>query len=266
LQTFGTLASLIMTMITPSPVSASVPHTRLDDPVASGLHAVHQRLQQACLAAKRPITSVKLLAVSKTQVHSSVRAAYEAGQSAFGENYIQEALHKMDALRDLPLEWHCIGPIQSNKTKLVAERFDWVHSVDRLKIAQRLSEQRPPHLAPLQICLQLNIDGGANKSGVSAEEAAALALHTVALPNLCLRGIMTIPEPASSFAAQQTLHDRAYAAFAAIKMELARTFPPHTQYAERFDTLSLGMSNDLEAAVHAGSTLVRIGTAIFGAR
>jgi PLP dependent protein len=249
-----------MTMITPSltPVATA--------DLAARLQAVHHRLQHACLAAQRPITAVRLLAVSKTQAASSVRVAHAAGQTAFGENYIQEALEKMDALCDLPLQWHCIGPIQSNKTKPVAERFDWVHSIDRLKIAERLSAQRPPHLAPLQICLQVNIDGGANKAGVQPREAAALAQQIAMLPKLCLRGIMTIPEPASDFAGQKALHDRARAVFDAVKSELAHLPASHAHCAEQFDTLSLGMSDDLEAAVHAGSTMVRVGTAIFGAR
>ncbi len=227
--------------------------------IPSNLQAVRQRIATACAAAGRAVGDVSLLAVSKTQPAQAVREAFAAGQTAFGENYIQEAVDKMAALRDLPLQWHCIGPIQSNKSRLVAEQFDWVHSVDRLKIAQRLNEQRPPERAALQVCLQVNIDGGGNKSGVAPDEALALALAVAALPRLQLRGIMTIPEPAPGFDAQKALHLQAMAVFTRIKAALG----PH---APAFDTLSMGMTADLEAAIHAGSTLLRVGTAIFGAR
>jgi pyridoxal phosphate enzyme (YggS family) len=200
---------------------------------------------------------VQLLAVSKTFGPEAVREAHAAGQRAFGENYVQEALSKIEALADLrrELEWHCIGPLQSNKTRPVAEHFDWVHSVDRLKIAQRLSEQRPAGLPPLQVCLQVNVDGGANKSGVPPGEALALAGAVAELPRLRLRGIMAIPEPAPDFVAQRALFMRAAAVFDQIRS---------TGIA--IDTLSLGMSADLEAAIAAGSTMVRVGTAIFGGR
>jgi len=200
---------------------------------------------------------VRLLAVSKTFPPEALRAAHAAGQRAFGENYVQEALDKIAALSDLrdQLEWHCIGPLQSNKTRAVAEQFDWVHSVDRLKIAQRLSEQRPPQLPPLQLCLQVNVDGGANKSGVSPAEAPALARAVAALPRVRLRGLMAIPEPASDFETQRQLFLRVTHLYEAMRAEgLA------------LDVLSLGMSADLEAAVAAGSTMVRVGTAIFGGR
>lgn len=227
--------------------------------IPQNLQAVQAQIAQACATAKRDRASVTLLAVSKTQSPSALREAYGAGLTAFGENYIQEALEKIAALRDLPLQWHCIGPLQSNKTKPVAEQFDWVHSIDRLKIAQRLSEQRPADLPPLQVCLQVNIDGGDTKSGVTPENALALALAVAALPRLTLRGLMTIPEPAIEFEAQLAVHKSAAALFDQIKTSLG-------QHAAGFDTLSMGMSADLDAAIQAGSTMVRVGTAIFGGR
>jgi pyridoxal phosphate enzyme (YggS family) len=198
---------------------------------------------------------VQLLAVSKTFGPEAVREAHAAGQTAFGENYIQEAVEKIALLQDLPLQWHCIGPIQSNKTRLVATHFDWAHTVDRLKIAQRLSEQRPDGLAPLQVCIQVNIDGGATKAGVAPDEALALAREVARLPRLALRGLMTIPEPAADPAAQRAVHEKARDLFDALR---AQGLP--------LDTLSMGMTADLEAAIAAGSTLVRVGTAIFGGR
>jgi pyridoxal phosphate enzyme (YggS family) len=206
---------------------------------------------------------VALLAVSKTQGPQAVRHAYAAGQTAFGENYVQEALDKMRALADLPLQWHCIGPVQSNKARLVAAHFDWVHSVDRLKLAERLSVCRPVHLPPLQVCLQINIDAAPTKTGASPEDAVALALAVAALPHLCLRGIMTIPEPATDFAGQHAVHQRARTVFDQIQRGLAGVRP---NAAAGFDTLSMGMSADLAAAIAAGSTVVRVGTAIFGPR
>jgi pyridoxal phosphate enzyme (YggS family) len=186
-----------------------------------------------------------------------VREALAAGQAAFGENYVQEGVAKIEALADLrsQLVWHCIGPLQSNKTRVVDEHFDWVHSIDRLKIAERLSEQRPEGLPPLQVCLQVNVDGGLNKSGVPAEEALALARAVASLPRLQLRGVMAIPEPAVDFDAQRDLFLRARAVYDRI-----------CNRGIALDTLSLGMSADLEAAVAAGSTMVRVGTAIFGGR
>jgi pyridoxal phosphate enzyme (YggS family) len=225
--------------------------------IADHLQTVHERIARACEAAGRPPASVRLLAVSKTFPADDVRQAHAAGQSAFGENYIQEGVDKIIALRDLPLEWHCIGPIQSNKTRLVAEHFDWVHSVDRLKIAQRLSDQRPGHLPPLQLCLQVNTDGGPTKSGARPEEVLELAHAVAALPRVVLRGLMTIPDPVQGFEAEVALHRRATALFEQVRTELAL---PH------FDTLSMGMTADLEAAIAAGSTMVRVGTAIFGKR
>ena len=223
--------------------------------IPAQLRQVQERIQQACITAARDPLSVRLLAVSKTFPASQVAEAFAAGQSAFGENYIQEAVEKITALAHLPLEWHCIGPIQSNKTRLVAEHFDWVHSVDRLKIAQRLSEQRPDNLAPLNICLQINIDGGPTKSGVAPEEALALALAVYQLPRLRLRGIMTIPEPSENFASASKAHRDARALFDAL-----------CQSGMALDTMSMGMSADLEAAIAEGSTMVRVGSAIFGGR
>ena len=225
--------------------------------IAENLQTVQARIRQACAAAGRSPDSVRLLAVSKTFGPEAVRQAHAAGQSAFGENYIQEAVDKITVLRDLPLEWHCIGPIQSNKTRPVAEHFDWVHSVDRLRIAQRLSDQRPGHLPPLQVCLQVNTDGGPTKSGAQPEEVLVLARAVAALPRLVLRGLMTIPDPVEGFEAQVVLHRRGTELFERLRRELALP---------QFDTLSMGMTADLEAAIAAGSTLVRVGTAIFGGR
>ena len=185
----------------------------------------------------------------------AVREANAAGQLAFGENYIQEAVDKMVSLADLPLEWHCIGPIQSNKTKLVADNFAWVHSIDRLKIAERLSAQRPAHMPALQVCLQVNVDGGSNKSGVAPSALMALAQAVAKLPQLQLRGIMTIPEPAENEAAARAVHRQAKALFDSLNAAGLKV-----------DTLSMGMTGDLEAAIAEGSTCVRVGTAIFGQR
>lgn len=223
--------------------------------IAENLQRLNTRIAQACRDAGRLPGSVKLLAVSKTFGTDVVAQAHACGQTAFGENYIQEAVAKITALAHLPLEWHCIGPIQSNKTRLVAEHFHWVHTVDRLKIAQRLSEQRPSHLPPLQLCIQVNIDGGTTKSGVAPPDALTLARAMVQLPRVQLRGLMCIPEPAPDFVAAEAVFKRATALFDAIN---AAGVP--------LDTLSMGMSDDLEAAVHAGSTLVRVGSAIFGRR
>lgn len=231
--------------------------------IASRLKVVHDRISDACKAVHRNPSAVRLLAVSKTFGADAVLQAVGAGQLAFGENYIIEGVEKIIALRECSgLEWHCIGPIQSNKTRLVAEHFDWVQSVDRLKIAQRLSEQRPAHLPPLQICLQVNVDGGANKSGVAPAELMALAQAVIELPNLKLRGLMTIPEPAIDFEAARALHMGARALFDELNQSEIRQNPRF----EAMDTLSVGMSADIEAAVAAGSTLVRVGTAIFGGR
>jgi pyridoxal phosphate enzyme (YggS family) len=225
--------------------------------IGDKLQQVRARIVTACPAAGRDPASVRLLAVSKTFPAEAVREARAAGQIAFGENYVQEGVAKIEALSDLraELEWHCIGPLQSNKTRPVAAHFDWVHSIDRLKIAERLAEQRPAELPPLQVCLQVNVDAGANKSGVAPEDALALARSVAALPRLRLRGLMAIPEPAPDFETQRALFLRAAAVFEQMRGAGLEV-----------DTLSLGMSADLEAAIAAGSTLVRIGTAIFGAR
>ncbi|RYY70072.1 MAG: YggS family pyridoxal phosphate-dependent enzyme, partial [Comamonadaceae bacterium] len=185
----------------------------------------------------------------------AVRAAHAQGQQAFGENYIQEAVEKIALLADLPLAWHCIGPIQSNKTRLVAAHFDWVHTVDRLKVAQRLAEQRPDGLPPLQVCIQVNVDASASKSGVAPDAALALAREVAQLPRLRLRGLMTIPEPSADPAAQLAVHRQA-----------RRLFDDLRDAGLPLDTLSMGMTADLEAAIQAGSTMVRVGTAIFGGR
>ena len=226
--------------------------------ILRNLQEVRDRITTACFAAGRDPAAVQLLAVSKTFAADGVLDAIAGGQQAFGENYIQEGVEKIAALQGRGLVWHCIGPVQGNKTRLVAENFDWVQSVDRLKIAQRLSDQRPAHLPALQLCLQVNIDGGANKSGVLPVEAQALAAEVAKLPRVQLRGLMSIPEPAADFSAACAVHEQARSLFNAINQ--AGVLP------QPMDTLSMGMTADLEAAIHAGSTMVRVGTAIFGGR
>lgn len=227
--------------------------------IGSNLQEVKRRIHAACTAAGRDEQAVTLLAVSKTFDAEAVRQAHGAGQAAFGENYVQEALAKMAALADLrpALEWHLIGPLQSNKTRAVAEAFDWVHSVDRLKIAQRLAEQRPAWLPPLQLCLQVNISGEASKSGVPPAEVPALAAAVAALPagRVRLRGLMAVPEAVADITGQRQAHHELHALLQALKADGLAV-----------DTLSMGMSADLEAAIAEGATLVRIGTAIFGRR
>lgn len=223
--------------------------------IAARLAAVGARIDRAEQAADRPPGSVRLLAVSKWQPADAVRAAHAAGQTAFGENYVQEGLAKMAELADLSLEWHLIGPLQSNKSREVAAHFDWVQSLDREKIARRLNEQRPAGMAPLQVCLQVNIDGEDSKSGCLPAELPALVEAVLGLPRLRLRGLMCIPRPGNT---------AALAALAKTRQDLLASIPGLD--AASFDTLSMGMSEDLEAAVAAGSTLVRVGTAIFGAR
>ena len=223
--------------------------------IPGNLQHVRARIATACQGAGRGVEEVTLLAVSKTFGPEAVREAFAAGQATFGENYIQEAVEKIALLKDLPLQWHCIGPIQSNKTRLVAEHFDWVHTVDRLKIAERLSAQRPADRPPLNVCIQVNIDGGANKSGVAPGDALALARAVAALPQLKLRGLMSIPEIAPDFEAARAVHASARALFDQLNAD-----------GLGLDTLSMGMSDNLEAAIAAGSTMVRIGTAIFGSR
>ncbi|MFJ2487701.1 YggS family pyridoxal phosphate-dependent enzyme [Pseudomonas sp. NPDC087639] len=220
--------------------------------IADNIQLVSSRIQAATAAAGRTENSVQLLAVSKTKPAEALREAYAAGLRDFGENYLQEALSKQLELADLPLIWHFIGPIQSNKTRAIAEHFEWVHSVDRLKIAQRLSEQRPADLPPLNICIQVNVSGEASKSGCTPDDLPALANAISALPRLKLRGLMAIPEPTEDRAEQD-------AAFAAVqRLQDSLNLP--------LDTLSMGMSHDLESAIAQGATRVRIGTALFGAR
>ncbi|MEB0079273.1 YggS family pyridoxal phosphate-dependent enzyme [Pseudomonas sp. CCI3.2] len=220
--------------------------------IADNVSQVDERIRAAALVAQRDPSTINLLAVSKTKPAAALREAFAAGLSDFGENYLQEALSKQLELADLPLCWHFIGPIQSNKTRAIAEHFAWVHSVDRLKIAQRLSEQRPAELPALNICIQINVSGEASKSGCTPEDLPALAAAISALPRLKLRGLMAIPEPTDDVSAQ-------HGAFAAVSsLQQSLNLP--------LDTLSMGMSHDLEAAIAQGATWVRIGTALFGAR
>ncbi len=225
--------------------------------IANNLQLVRDRIQQACSQVGRAPESVTLLAVSKTFPAVTVREAFDAGQRCFGENYVQEAVDKIAELADLrsQITWHLIGPLQSNKTRVVAEHFDWVHTIDRLKIAQRLSEQRPAHLPPLQMCVQVNTSGEASKSGVAPEEALALAQAVSALPRLQLRGVMALPAPSDDPAVQTESLRQVRVAFELLRSE---GLP--------LDTLSMGMSSDLESAIEQGSTLVRVGTALFGHR
>jgi len=223
--------------------------------IAANLQAVRARIAAACLAAGRPVESVRLLAVSKTWPAASVREALAAGQIAFGENYVQEGSEKAAELAGSGLEWHFIGPLQSNKTRLVAENFAWMHSVDRLKVAERLAAQRPAGLAPLQVCIQVNVSGEASKSGCAPDEAVVLARAVDALPGLRLRGLMAIPEPTDDI---DLLRNR----FALLRQLRDQLNADGLQ----LDTLSMGMSDDLEAAIMEGATMVRVGTAIFGQR
>lgn len=223
--------------------------------LAEKYDSVCQQIRNACKAAGRDADEVQLLAVSKTRAADEVRQLHDCGQAAFGENYLQEALDKIEALQHLPLEWHFIGPIQSNKTRPIAESFNWVHSVDRLKIARRLSEQRPDALGPLNICLQVNISGEDSKSGCLPEEVPELAREVAALPNIQLRGLMAIPEPETDPARQRATFARVSELMTSLKAELPQ-----------LDTLSMGMSGDLEAAIAEGASIVRIGTALFGPR
>ena len=230
-----------------------IPHT-----LASRLAALRQRIALAEAQAQRPAGSVQLLAVSKTFAATAIAQALAAGQHAFGENYLQEAVEKISALADHPeVQWHCIGPVQSRKTALVARHFHWLHSLDRLDIAQRLSRQRSADAAPLHVCLQVNMDGGANKSGLPPGEALALALAVRELPHLQLRGLMSIPEPYADPRQTLAVHRQTKALFDQMGQQLALP---------AWDTLSMGMSADLEQAIAAGSTLVRVGSALFGPR
>ena len=220
--------------------------------IADNIAEVEARIRAAAQAVQRDVTSIHLLAVSKTKPAAALREAYAAGVRDFGENYLQEARAKQVELADLPLSWHFIGPIQSNKTRDIAEHFSWVHSVDRLKIAQRLSEQRPADLEPLNICIQVNVSGEASKSGCTPQDLPALAAAINGLPRLKLRGLMAIPEPTEDRAEQ----DAAFATVRDLQQSLNLGL----------DTLSMGMSHDLESAIAQGATWVRIGTALFGAR
>ena len=223
--------------------------------IEKNLSLVNQQIAQAAADYSREISDISLLAVSKRKPASDLRIAYECGQTDFGENFQQEALAKMKELADLDITWHFIGPVQSNKTKALAETFDWVHCIDRLKIAQRLSDQRPESMAPLNICIQVNIDLKASKSGVSPEDILPLALAIRDLPQISLRGLMTIPAQQPDFESQRE-------SFARMKQALQDL----QQHGLDCDTLSMGMSHDMQAAIAEGSTLVRIGTAIFGER
>lgn len=220
-------------------------------PIAENLAAVRARIRAACAAAGRPPESVQLIAVSKTVSAATLRSAVVAGQTTFGESYLQEALPKIQTLADLALQWHFIGPLQSNKTAAVASRFDWLHGVDRLKIAERLSAQRPAGLTPLNVCLQVNVSGETTKSGCEIAEVPALAAAVSALPSLRLRGLMAIPEPGAPV--------EAYRAMQSALQALQAAQP-------QLDTLSMGMSDDLETAIAHGATMVRVGSALFGAR
>ena len=226
--------------------------------ISANLQAVIARIEAAARQFGRNPDDISLLAVSKTWPAADVREAALAGQRSFGENYVQEGVDKARTLVALDLDWHFIGPLQSNKTRAVAETFAWVHSIDRLKIAERLSEQRPEHLPPLEVCVQVNVSGEASKSGVTPAELSALAHAVAALPRLRLRGLMAIPEPVDAvdaFAAQRAPFRRLRELQSALCAE-----------GLVLDTLSMGMSHDLEAAVAEGATIVRVGTAIFGAR
>ena len=223
--------------------------------IQTNIQQVRTRIRVACAAAQRPLSSVRLLCVSKTYGPQAVRNAYDVGERCFGENYVQEGLDKITALADLrdSLEWHLIGPLQSNKTRAVAEQFDWVHSIDRLKLAERLSAQRPLSLSPLNVCLQVNTSNEVSKSGVRPVDLAALAQAVSTLPHLRLRGLMAIPEATADVGEQRQAHRRLRELLLSLNMP-------------ELDTLSMGMSQDLEAAIAEGATLVRVGSAIFGER
>lgn len=223
--------------------------------ISDNLQAVQARIAAALQACGRPAGAVSLLAVAKTWPAADVQTAWNAGQRAFGENYVQEGVTKITALAGLPIEWHFIGPLQGNKTRLVAEHFSWVQGLDRLKMAERLAVQRPPHLPPLNVCLQVNVSGEASKGGVAPDEVLPLAQAVARLPRLRLRGLMTIPEPSED---EALLRQR---------FRQVRELRDHLEAAGLpLDTLSMGMSHDFELAITEGATLVRVGTAIFGAR
>ena len=223
--------------------------------LTESLHHTQSLINNALIKTKRPVGSVELLAVSKKHPAESIRHVFEQGQRAFGENYVQEACEKQLLLSDLAIQWHFIGPIQSNKTRQIAEHFDWVHSVDRLKVADRLSRQRPDSLPPLNICLQVNIDNEPTKSGFSPHEIIDVANTIARLPSIQLRGLMAIPAPCEHYQGQLEVFRQVQGLFAQLQTSV-----------EGADTLSMGMSGDMEAAIEAGSTMVRVGTGVFGAR
>ncbi len=225
--------------------------------IGDNLNKVSTRIEQAANSVARAAAGVRLLAVSKTRPAKAVRCAYRAGQRCFGENYLQEALQKQALLDDLDLEWHFIGPIQANKTRAIASHFDWVHSVDRARVAERLSAQRPAALAPLNICLQVNADAEASKAGVDYRQLPALAAAVCGLERLRLRGLMAIPARRSDPGQQRAVFEQVAEALRQLQRQLPQA---------PLDTLSMGMSGDLEAAVAAGATIVRVGTDIFGPR
>lgn len=231
--------------------------------IQDNLVKVQERISEAAKASGRSVTDISLLAVSKTFPASDVRLAYEAGQRSFGENYVQEGVSKITELSDIraELEWHFIGPLQSNKSRDVAESFDWVHSIDRLKIAQRLNDQRPSELPPLNVCVQVNISGESSKSGVEPNEVANLCIAISQMPHLCLRGLMSIPEPTDDEVQQKADHHQLFTIYNTLKQN-----PSLQIESVQLDTVSMGMSSDMSAAIAEGSTMVRIGTAIFGKR
>ncbi len=226
--------------------------------ITDNINQVSTRLQQSAKQFHRSVDAIMLLAVSKGQNSQALRLAWQAGLNSFGENYLQEALEKMTALNDLDLCWHFIGPIQSNKTQDIAQHFSWVHSIERIKIARRLSAQRPAHLPPLNVCIQVNIDREASKSGVDPEDCLELALAITELPQLKLRGLMVIPQPRSQLDTQRQPYRQA--------AELLNNLKKSSAALTSLDTLSMGMSGDMTAAIAEGATIVRVGTAIFGPR
>ena len=227
--------------------------------IQHNLNLIHQKIETPCKEAKRNQNTVKLLAVSKTKPISAILSAYQAGQIAFGENYVQEGVEKIQYLESqgINLEWHFIGPLQSNKTRLVAEHFDWMQTLERAKIAERLNEQRPTNKAPLNVLIQMNISDEESKSGIQPEEMLTLAKQIENLPHLCLRGLMAIPAPTDKISEQENAFRKMLALFEQLKQALPN---------QQIDTLSMGMTDDMPSAIKCGSTMVRIGTAIFGSR
>jgi len=227
--------------------------------IQQALETIHQQIQTSTQLAHRPESAVTLLAVSKTKPNEAILEAYQAGQKAFGENYVQEGVDKIQYFeaQNIQLEWHFIGPLQSNKTRLVAEHFDWMQTLERAKIADRLNEQRSPHKAPLNVLIQVNISNETSKSGVQPDDILSLAKHVENLPHLRLRGLMAIPEPTNDVAQQEQTFRQMRTLFESLQQAL-----PHAQ----IDTLSMGMTDDMQSAIQCGSTMVRVGTAIFGKR